>query len=490
LNDISLRQSLRVGLVVFLIFPFLFLLTQFRISFHLDWGEFFWALKNSFVQAFLSAVLSLLFGFWAALGLLCFSNGHRKHWRMILEVLCLAPNFLPPIFVLLAALNVVDPFPMGIAGITLVHTLMNFGLVAVLLASLIEVKMGGVVELAYIEGASRFRFIRDGLYPMLRKDIYLLGLFIFVICFSSFAVPLIVGGGRGTTLEVLIYEKIRLASDWGSAVFLALVQSALIFGLSFYARQGQAVSSHRPATLRLLMSPSGVGFILLISALYLIGYFQGLWAGIGQIANFYELQGAIFYSFFGSLFVGVVVGGSCFILLMLIAFAWPKLWFEKFLNGYVAPSTALACFSFLILGPNEGVIAYLKIPVALTMLYLTSLFRMGWQSSMQALEHQRSVAYIMGASPILIFRKVIFPQVCERAGMLAGIAAIWGCGDFAASRVLGHHDFTIAMMTETLMSSYRLGQATILSMLIVVAGLMCFAFFVGGSRVLRRKLST
>src|SRR5438445_2391727 len=138
-----------------------------------DWGELGWAFKNSFLQAFFSALVSVIFGFWAALGLLSFTNNNRRHWRMILEILCLLPNFLPPIFILLSTLNVVDPFPMGIPGIVFIHTLMNFGLVAVLLAGLIENKVGGVVELAYVEGASRGSFLFRGLLPMIKKDIWL-----------------------------------------------------------------------------------------------------------------------------------------------------------------------------------------------------------------------------------------------------------------------------------------------------------------------------
>lgn len=455
-----------------------------------DWGELRWAFKNSFLQAFFSALVSMIFGFWASLGLLSFTNNNRRHWRMILEILCLLPNFLPPIFILLATLNVVDPFPMGIIGIVFIHTLMNFGLVAVLLAGLIENKVGGVVELAYVEGASRARFLFKGLLPMIKKDLWLLGLFIFVVCFGSFSVPLIVGGGKGTTMEVLIYEKIRLSSDWGDAVFLAFLQSSFIFALSYVAGKGKGTNRTRLANLNLIRMPTGIAIIIGISLLYLMGYVQGFIAGLGMISTFYDVQSAILWNFLGSLTVGLSVGALCYAGLMLIAYLWPKQWFEKFLNGYVAPSTSLACFALLILGPNEGVFPFLKIPLALTILSLNGLFRMGWDGELHSLQSQMTVAYSMGASSKQIFKEILFPQLSTRAGVLAGIASIWACGDFAVSRILAHRDLSIAMMTETLMSSYRLNQATVLSLLIVVSGLICFAACVGGSRVLRRKFTS
>ncbi|HWU41966.1 MAG TPA: ABC transporter permease subunit, partial [Bdellovibrio sp.] len=325
----SPRNVLRLSLVLFLLFPFLFLLTQFRLQGFSEWSELRWAFKNSFLQAFFSALMSLFFGVWAALGLLSFSqNSRRRYWRMILEVLCLLPNFLPPIFILLATLNVVDPFPMGVTGIVLIHTLMNFGLVAVLLSGIIENKIGGVIELAYVEGASRFQFLTRGFFPMIKKDLWLLGLFVFVICFGSFSVPLIVGGGKGTTIEVLIYEKIRLSNDWGGAVVLAILQSVFIFSLSLIASRGRGMHRSRLANLSLIRVPTGIIVIVLISLLYLLGYMQGLVAGFGMISTFYELQSALFWNFLGSLLIGIGVGILCYITLMVIAYCWPKLWFE------------------------------------------------------------------------------------------------------------------------------------------------------------------
>ncbi|WP_413559852.1 ABC transporter permease subunit [Bdellovibrio sp. HCB209] len=467
----------------------MFLLTQFQPNAVPDLGELWWAFKNTFIQAMLSAVASLVLGIWASFGILNFSHS-KSRMRLILEVLCLVPNFLPPLFILISILNFVDPFPMGVIGIALVHTVMNFGLVAVLFTSIVENKTGGVAELSLVEGASRWQFVTRGLLPMLKKDLWLLGLFIFVVCFGSFSVPLIVGGGKGTTIEVLIYEKIRLSSDWGGAVVLALLQSMFIFGLSIIVSRGKGSLASRYANLTLLRTRTGIGVIVAVSLMYLTGYIQGLVAGFGMLSTLYEYQSALIWSFVGSVAIGMAVGILCYVGLMAIAFCWPKPWFDKFLNGYVAPSTSLACFSLLILSPNEGIYPYLKIPIALMLLSLNGLFRMGWDSELRALENQTNIAYAMGASPLQIFQEIMFPQISGKAGVLAGIGAVWACGDFAVSRILAHRDLSIAMMTETLMSSYRLNQATVLSLLIILAGIICFALCIGGSRVLRRKFTS
>lgn len=452
-----------------------------------DAEELGWAFKNSFTQSLFSALFSVIFGMWTALGLVSLRTGP---WRKGAEILCLIPNFLPPLFSLLAILNAVAFFPMGLAGIILVHTVINFGLVAVVLARTIESRLGNVLELAYVEGASRSMIWFQVLLPMLKKELLYVGLFVFIICFGSFSVPLIVGGGMGTTVEVLIYEKIRLSAEWGEAIVLAFLQSLFIFAVSFIVGRGSVQPTSRQTSLHSVSMPSGLVFLFLSGLFYFYGYGQGVVTGLVKIERFAGMGPDIFTAFVGSLFLGMTSGILSYAALMLIAYCWPKWWFEKFLAGYVAPSTSLACFSFLIITPNEGFYPYLKIPVALVLLSLNGLFRMGWDGLLHGLEQQIRVAHTMGASNGMIFKEVLFPQVSEKAGALAGIAAVWTCGDFAVSRILAHKELSIAMMTDSLMSGYRLDQATAISTLIIAAGVICYFVCKGGSYVLRRKFET
>ncbi|HEY8271765.1 MAG TPA: iron ABC transporter permease [Pseudobdellovibrionaceae bacterium] len=477
------RNLIRSAFLFYLIFPFLFLLAHFYILTLPDWNEFFWAFKNSVLQAFFSAFFSLILGAWVALGLICFRADSRK----FLELLCLFPNFLPPLFTLLSMLNFFDPFPIGLTGITIAHTMINFGLVGVLLAAIIENKIGNLAELAYIEGASRGRFLRQAFWPILKHDLLLLFLFVFIVCFGSFAIPLIVGGGQGTTLEVLIYEKIRLSSNWNEAIALAIFQSAFMFGVSFLAKRGLAINVERPANLHILQAISGIGVLVLLTICGLLGYFQGVVEGLHQLSAFYELQSPLIWNFIGSLLIGTLVGFLSYGSLLLIAYCWPKTWFEKFLSGYLAPSTALCSFAFLIMGENESFWPFIKIPIAFSLLCLASLYRMGWDGLLHSLESQIVIARTLGAAPPQIFKEVLLPQISNRAALFAGVAAVWACGDYSVSRILAHRDLSLALMTETLMSSYRLGMATVLSLSLLVCGGICFSIMIGVGRVFSRK---
>jgi thiamine transport system permease protein len=75
---------------------------------------------------------------------------------------------------------------------------------------------------------------------------------IFLICLSSFAVALILGGGpRATTVELAIYQALRFEGDLARAVGLALLQLGLGGGAALLAwrvagRIGAAGGFDRP----------------------------------------------------------------------------------------------------------------------------------------------------------------------------------------------------------------------------------------------------
>jgi len=63
---------------------------------------------------------------------------------------------------------------------------------------------------------------------------------VFLLCFTSFAIVLSLGGGpRSTTLEVAIYQAVRFDFDLAKAVALSLIQITLCLGLAllFFSRR-------------------------------------------------------------------------------------------------------------------------------------------------------------------------------------------------------------------------------------------------------------
>lgn len=482
------RNLLSSSVLVFLLLPFVVLFTLMPGRFQIDWSEFFWALKNSSIQAFFSTLLTLLLGFWASLGLIKTQN-ERPAFHAVLVILCLVPQFMPVIVVLISLMNGLQPFPMGTVGVVLCHTFSYFGMAALLIQNQASEVLPRMVEVARVSGSSRWMFWQRIGLPILKKDFLLMGLYFFALFFTSFSIPLIVGGGRGTTLEVLIFEKMRLSTDWSPAVTLSVIQSVLMLLLSFFALGSRANYNSEKKLDGWLGSYSGSLFILLVMAGFFASYASGVLDGLSQFGNLEVYKEDLLPAMLNSLVIAFLTFMALYFFMML--FCWtmnvPR-FLDVFLNGYVAPSTALTCFGILLYFPAEHEWSFFKIPMAFLLLSFPAVYRLGWGEKLNSLSMQVQVAQVMGARPLQIWLSVIWPQMRSISIYMAGLVATWACGDFAVSRILSTRDFTLSLILESLLTSYRMGLASLLSVLLIFLCCACFFIVMGIDYVNRRKL--
>ncbi len=110
----------------------------------------------------------------------------------------------------------------------LAHVFFNVALVArLLLQGWLAIPAEQFRLAAQLGFAPRDVFRRIEL-PMLRDVLPGAFVLVFLLCMTSFAVALILGGGpRATTVELAIYQALRFDFDLGRAAWLALIQFAL-----------------------------------------------------------------------------------------------------------------------------------------------------------------------------------------------------------------------------------------------------------------------
>lgn len=476
----SAAKIFALGLFVFLISPF------FILGFHIhdislpDVGEVIWVLKNTFYQSLGSSIGAGILGLILSFGLVSFGRSQKY-----IEYALVLPSFLPSLFLILTILSLVDPFPIGTLGIILVHTLGFGGLIAVELSYLYREKIGRLCEVSLVLGFSRFQFLKLVL-GLLRKDILGLLSVIFLSCFTSFAIPLAVGGGRGTTLEVLIYEKIRISGKFSEALFLSVMQTVLLILFVWLFRRGRNQQSQSVNTrLPLLSIPW-----LRISVFIYIGTFVYAFVvdsitGWQQIFNIPGMTEIILDVIPLSLVLSVSVGVFIYVILMGIAFASRIQWIQDFLFSYVTPSTALIGFAYLYLGLLSENLSYLLFIFGFVLLSISSLYRIGFDRVLLGIGAQRLVGQILGGSELLIAQKIIWPQVHQAALRVGGIGAVWALGDFALSKIIFSRDVTLGLVVESLMSSYRISAAVAVMSLILVLGGILYLIFKGVGYVSR-----
>ncbi len=430
-------------------------------------------------QAFTSAFTSMFFGILGAMGL--WSLAKNKNALRILTAFAILPNTLPIIFVIFSFIKYL-PMARGFWGIVAIHCFLNAGLVAIAVFQVFQSKMGALADVAWIASCSQVRFLKSVVLPYLKNDLTRIFFFVFALSFTSFAVPLMIGGSRGTTLEVLIYEKIRISADWSQACVMALMQLIFILGISFFVKRQVATQANYVSKSPLLSVDFGI-FVLVLPTIFI-----GFCLMQSFFSQFEKWQMPNLSLVFGSLFIAIGSGLFNLFLLFVSARYRPNPKWRSFLLGLVSPSAVIIGFSLIWLFPGVGWASYIKLIFGLTLMHFPILYRMSWDAQVFALYQQIETAQTLSASPRQIFSRVIVPQVLKYAYNLSGLAALWSFSDFTLASVVAERDLTLAQLFSHLTESYRFEQAEALILPMMVGAIFCYLIFSGVGNVASRIL--
>lgn len=479
------RSALRISVGVFLLLPFLIWILRVPKWGGMEEGEWSEALSSSFTQAILSAAFSLLTGGFLFLALQAWVKPRIRFWA---EVSLLLPNMIPPLFLVLGMMNLVTPvmnFPYGIGAVVAAHVILNAGLIAIALDGLTQSRLGGMAETAWVLGSNRWIFWRDVGLPYLRADLACLFLFVFSLCFTSFSIPLILGGDRIGTLEVAIFDSIRMEGRWDKALLLAAFQSLVLFILAWLLPHPFWPSKPSRRGIRFLALPSLKFAVFLPAALLIAGWLSGLFAGLKALGS-YDFMSSFTAAILTTIAVSLGVGLMHLLLFLLIAYISPNTRLNRFLNGYLAPSPVITGFAFLLL-PGEGdALNIIKLILALTLILLPLLYRWIVHTELAALNGQIRVARTLGAPWWMILDEIVWPQAAPQVMRACGLAALWASGDFALSSILAENVETLPLIMESLIGNYRMEAAQVLMLPLLTIGLGMYFFFVRMARYVAR----
>lgn len=463
--------------------PYLLLFQKISSVSFSDAEELWWALKNSVLLAAGTGLISLFVGFWLSWGLFDLRIRIRK-WA---SLLLLVPSFLPPLFVLLSFMSWVDPFPMGWIGVIALQGYIYSGVVAVLLLGRWESSAGTAFEAGWIMGASHWQC----LWALRRSVVRELGLafvFVFISVFASFSIPFVVGGGRMTNLEILIYEKIRISNSWGEALGLSLIQLALLFCFVFLPRdKNQTLLQSAGVDRKLWRHPflkSGIWTWVGCFWLPMILFFG---QGLAALEKIDGLITQILHLFWGTLLVALVGGLASVGGLAVLCFGGARNQVGRLMQGWMAPSTALLGFGFVFFSSLSSWVSYL---LAVLISFLPSLYRWGLDQKLQSLESQLVVAETLGADDLLIFKRIILPQMWKTLWTLGGVMSLWILGEFALQQIIFERVSTWAALSQSLVSNYRIDAGLGVGVLILLLSGVLYSLFWSVGHVGHKKFSS
>lgn len=464
-----------------------------------DWA----AVRFTLVQALWSAGLSVALAIPLARALA------RRQFpgRRVLITLMGAPFILPTLVAVLGLLAVFGRSGLvnqglgavglpgvsiyGLHGVVLAHVFYNLPL-----ATRILLQGWGTIpaerfRLAASLGFSPWQSFRQLEWPMLRELLPGAALVIFLICLTSFAVALTLGGGpRATTVELAIYQAFRFDYDMGRAAMLALVQFALCAGAAVLAWRvalpaGLGGGMDRPVQRFDLGRGWLDGAMIALAALFLLTPLGMIVArGVAQVPG---LPVEVWQAAGRSL--AVALGATAVTLVMTLVLAHAILALGG-ARGAALEALGLASLaaSSLVIGTGLFV---LMLPVTnprdwalvVTMLVnagmaLPFALRLILPGLREVQATQGRLADALGLHGLARLRIVTLPRLRRPLGFAAGLTAALSMGDLGVIMLFAEREgATLPMQLYRLMLAYRQADAAGAAVLLLGASLALFWAF-------------
>lgn len=463
-----------------------------------DWQAF----QFTIWQAFLSATFSVALAWPVARA---FAR-RRFPGRGVLVTLMGAPFILPVIVAVMGLIAVfgqsgivnmgLDAVGLpkmdiyGLHGVVLAHVFFNLPLATRMLLQAGLAIPSERFRLAASLGLTPWAYMRLIEWPLFRRIAPGAFAVIFVICLTSFAVALTLGGGpRATTVELAIYQSMRFDFDLGRAAVLAVMQLALALAAGVVALKvsrfdgfgigrgrivarwdGNSTVARLGDTLWLVLAaaflllPLGAVILKGLPGLALLG--TDTWRAAGQ-----------------SLMVALGSTALCLTWALPLATRKGELWA---LSAIAISPLVLGAGLFLILRPwvnpldwalwVTGLVnALMALPFALRIL------RPEAEAVGRDFDRLRASLRL---TPLAWFRLVWLPRLRRPLGFAGGLTAALAMGDLGVIALFADPDrVTLPLQVYRLMGAYRMEAAAGAALLLLMLSMGLFWVFDRGGRV-------
>ncbi len=400
-----------------------------------------------------------------------------------------------PVNMALAALGL-PPFSIyGLHGVVMANVFFNLPLATRMLLhgwQNIPTERFRLAQSLSMPPSAQFRHLE---WPMLRAQTPGILVVIFLVCLTSFAISLTLGGGpKSSTLELAIYQSLRFDYDLGRASLLAIVQFSICAGVTLIASRltlpdglGSGLQGFAPMMPAKGWRRSADIVWISLAALYL---FAPLCAAmIKGLPGLADLPNGVAAALARSVAVALGSSGLCTGLALCLALAAAQdknRWIE------VAAMLPLAA-SGLVLG--TGLFIALRpvarpediaLPITLlvnAVLALPFLVRLLLPAARQMNANYGQLAQSLGLSGAARLRYVTVPLLARPIGYGAGLAAALSMGDLGVITLFaGQQGATLPLLVQQLIGAYRMDQAAAVALILVLASFTLFALLDYGAR--------
>lgn len=461
-------------------------------------------IKFTIFQALISAFLTMLLGIPGAY--LIARTRLPKTVKSLLKSASMVPFVLPGISMAIGFLltfgnngivnSVLSFFNLRIrilytfTAVLIGHVFYNFPLFIRIVGDAFERIDKSLLEMANLEGASKFKRFWHVELPLMTPAIGSAFALSYLYCFTSFAVVLILGGIKYSTIEVSIYMYLRVLLDFESALFLTLFQmvfvalASLVFLILSNRTEeffGETLKEKKPKWSYLYVVFVGL-FVFLPLIMACFGGFIRYGSGF-TFENFRRLfsqsvewiigtnaWSVIIYSVLLSSVVGI-----CVCAIGLIS-SYASVRFKTSLSALVylpiAVSPATMAFGMILLGSVPQVLKLGGIYALISLPLVHSSLQNVWRSLPKEIEE---ASKIDGCGSLERFFKITLPIFKkELLGAFAFCTAI-ALGEITATIILSDGRLTtLSVATYKLFSTRHIGEAQALNSILMWIVLILF----------------
>ncbi len=467
-------------------------------------------LEFTLYQAFLSTLLSIMIGTILAWALVHFP---RFRGRELLVAIFSSSLVLPSMVVVFGLITIygrhgwinalfdyqLGSYLYGLFGILLAHVYLNASFASRALLHSFESIPVEKYKLAKSLGFGIVRRFWIVEFPAIGATMMGIGATIFLLCFSSFAIVLVLGGSpQYNTLEVAIYEALRLEFDIPKALHLALLQltlSGVFVLLASFVKHNtqnlttkQEISWREPIMIRLFQAGIILGFALFFISPLVAIMIDGLGANFAKIFS----DEKFIRSFVTSLSLAFV--SACGAIMIALLFAhfkaqtasrWRAIMIGFVGNIYLAiPSMVLGLGFFLLAkdsGLSQTLVAFIALVVANILLSLPFALSILSPLMQKSATRYNKLCASLGIKGWKRFREIELPYLKSSLAYVFALAFCFSLGDLGVIALFGNESVsTLPWYLYGLLGSYQSsdGAGVALIMLVLVLGV-----FVGVPRV-------
>jgi thiamine transport system permease protein len=388
----------------------------------------------------------------------------------------------------LAAAGLPPISPYGAQGVILAHVFLNLPLAVRMILNGWAAIPAERLRLAATLDLPPAAVLRHIEWPMLRTVVPGALLAVFLICLTSFAVALTMGGGpRATTVELAIFQAVRFDFDLGRAAMLAAVQAALcaaaaLVAAGFSAPTGLGAGRGRVVALRLRGRALAVqdAAVLALAGLFVAAPLVAVvWRGAAGLAAMPDVVWPAAGRTLAVALASTMLAVTGAVAIGMAAVRRPSVEVAGMLPLAASPlvlGTGLFLIVFPLIDP-----ARVALPVTVAVnaaLGLPFALRILMPGLREAAATQGRLAAALGLPPGVTARRVMLPALRRPLGLALGLCAALAAGDLGAIALFAREGGeTLPLLVQRLMGAYRMEAAAGAAFVLVALAFGLLAVF-------------